>query len=486
MPLDPNNLVDHAAYKLLRHRQEAPPADLWGKITDELDDKTSRRWPVGMWWTTMLLLLVGAVGAAGYWIGTHSSAPATASDYASPPALTPAPALAEAPAFAASTGAANASEQPQEPVLSQTPPTSHLSPPTSHLSSPTSHLSHPTSHLSPPTSHLPPPTSHFSPPPSHLSPPPSHFSSPAEGVAVPQEFSLDEHLDLASSAAQLDKSDEAVVSATAPTNLEFLDLLELELFDGPNNRLRAYDCPAFSLRGDREVRMTFYAGPRLDRKVFGDVTPADDNYREARETLEDEKLGFELGLRAEVGRRAGPFVGFGLNYGNYASNFQILGPLRSETTTKEVRDENGTLIRIDTSTVILRDTTIVHNRHHTMAFFGTGGYRHQMKNVAIYVAADLGYEVVTESGGALNGRDGNTVYYALEDDGWINRTPGFTIGGRVGVDIELLRTPGDDPGRLGLLLEASARNTGVFSGSADDLSYRYGRVGFSGGLRYRF
>lgn len=270
---------------------------------------------------------------------------------------------------------------------------------------------------------------------------------------------------------------------------ELQELLVLPTTDFPNflssNKFPTLSCPAFSLRGDRELRMNVYGGPRIDRQVFASVPNADLAYLQKRENLEKEKSGIELGIRGEVGRASGPFLGFGIQFGAYRSKFDILGPLRTKFTLEEVRDENGTLIRVDTATIDYRDTTVVLNRHNTMAFYGTGGYRHQLKRLSVYVAADLGYEIVTESGGAVATRDG-FEYYSLDSDNWVNRRPGFTIGGRAGVDIALLNTIGEEPSQLGLLLEVNARNTGVFSGSEDVLSYRYSRIGFSTGLRYTF
>ena len=278
-------------------------------------------------------------------------------------------------------------------------------------------------------------------------------------------------------------------SAESLRSQEVLSIFAMPAKDFPtlrlSNKLSTFTCPAFSLKGDRELRMQVYGGPRFDRKVFSAAAPADASYLVKRETLEREVPGVEIGIRGEVGRASGPFLGLGVQYAAYNSRFNVLGPLRSEFTSKEVRDENGTLIRIDTATIFYRDTTRIQNRHNTMTFFGTGGYRHQLKKISIYVAADLGFEVVTESAGVIATRDG-IENYSVDADNWINKRPGFTIGGRAGMEIPLLRTLAEDPSDLGLLVEVNTRNTGVFSGKTDVLSYRYSRVGFTTGLRYTF
>ena len=239
------------------------------------------------------------------------------------------------------------------------------------------------------------------------------------------------------------------------------------------------------MSGDRELRVSLLAGPRFDRKVFADAPNTLSAYRSQRIELEEMLPGAELQVRAEVGRQSGMFAGVGLGLGTYRSRYAILGE-PTTTTRIEERVRDGVVVGVDTVRFVTRDTTWTSNRTRTISAGLTGGYRYTLGRVALYVAADASFDLVAEAAGTHAGLDADHQVYATGQDNWIARRPGFSMGGRVGADIDISRSLGGDPGRLAVLLEASARNTGVFSGDDDPLSFRYSRIGGSAGLRYRF
>lgn len=252
-------------------------------------------------------------------------------------------------------------------------------------------------------------------------------------------------------------------------------------------RSGSFTCPSFTpVSGDREIRLTLTGGPRVDRRQYVRAPAALAAYQERRAELEEGRMGYEVTLAAEVGRTTGVFGGVGLRLGTFKSSYAILGEPVTVVQTEQRLNDAGEVIGIDTNTFVRIDRTLVPNRQRTASVVLSGGYRYALGPAALYLAADVSYAFVTSASGTTLGVDGGHRAYASELDDWVNRRPGVAVGGRLGADIDLSRSLAGDPGRLALLLEVSARNTGVFAGADDPLSYRYSRYGASTGLRYTF
>lgn len=244
-------------------------------------------------------------------------------------------------------------------------------------------------------------------------------------------------------------------------------------------------CPRFLGGASSEVRISAYVGPRFDRRHFEEPFGQGQAYLADREAGERLEPGLVVGLRGEVGKETGAFVGLGVTYGQYRSSLDVLGPERQRLVVDRVFDAAGNLVRVDSSFVAYRDTAVVANRHTTMAFFGTAGYRHRLGKAAFYGAADLGYEVIAGSRGRVLALDGAYADLSAGDNAWVRGAPGLTLGARLGLDVDVA-TFGNASSALAWQLEFTARRTGRFSGVLDPLRYRYTRFGVSTGLRYRF
>ena len=244
-------------------------------------------------------------------------------------------------------------------------------------------------------------------------------------------------------------------------------------------------CPSLSRGVGSELRVQAYAGLRHDRRTSAVVKDGNGAYLDLRDSLETFSLGLGLGLRAELGKPTGFFGGIGLDYNYYGSEVTFYGPTTIKTNTTDVV-LNGVIIGVDTITTISREVDNARNKHHSFTFTGSVGYRYAMPRVAYYGAIDAGFEVVTYAVGANYGVDRSSYIYGTDRSDWVARTPGLSLGARVGADVELMRGIGGEPSPLGLLMEASVRRTGSFSGDADPLDYRLLRVGASVGLRYTF
>ena len=510
MSLEPRTPIDRAAHRLLHDRTERVPETLWSNVERELDASTKQRtWSA--WWLSLFVLGALAFALSTDWSATEATiagegtdeqeaeliAAATSHDVRGSTDLEEGNA-ATTPATLVETKSAGRQSAEVQPTVENVPSLS-LSQNSSHADTrslltraeavPLATLTGSATLLTTTSAAQQTTTQQ------------ARAAASTSDVAprvVPEEFAgytpqaTVSSITIATSdlpdletARSTPQAGASIPSGTA-SHQTLLPLPTQQLAPLSQQGFDKLSCPGFTpVSGDRELRVSLLAGPRFDRKVFADAPNTLSAYRSQRIELEEMLPGAELQVRAEVGRQSGMFAGVGLGLGTYRSRYAILGE-PTTTTRIEERVRDGVVVGVDTVRFVTRDTTWTSNRTRTISAGLTGGYRYTLGRVALYVAADASFDLVAEAAGTHAGLDADHQVYATGQDNWIARRPGFSMGGRVGADIDISRSLGGDPGRLAVLLEASARNTGVFSGDDDPLSFRYSRIGGSAGLRYRF
>ena len=488
MPVNPKHPLDYAARRLLRHRAESAPAGLWDAIEAELGPEPKRRRPIPAWLWSLGAAAVLAL-AWGWHLGqAPASAVAVGPSHAAS-AKTPVAMAASALTQRSVPVAVPASASQSQAAWPSTRARSAASPSSGVLGAAAAatagHASADVARREPmrPASAAALVSAADRP---QVAPQGSSLEGESRGELAPtpeppaKPLAPEEFAGYARATA--DRR-----AAYAPTTLAALPSLAFGTV-APRMR-RGLGCPSFTPAPGRELRLIFFGGPRHDQRTVTSTGPGGRGYFLLRDSLETLQLGAGAGVRLELGAEgSGMFGGIGLSYDYYSSSVRFYGPILTETTTRARTDPNtGALIGYDTVVTVTQEVTDAPGRAHSFTFTGSIGYRLRTAAADYYVAAEGGYEVVTQATGANVGADAERVGYGTNSTEWVSRQPGLSFGARLGADIGLPREGVSGPASpLGMLVELSVRRTGTLSGPADPLAYYHTRVGGSVGLRYRF
>jgi hypothetical protein len=227
--------------------------------------------------------------------------------------------------------------------------------------------------------------------------------------------------------------------------------------------------------------LDIYYAPEIASRTLESKDPALQQYVDERAHSERPILSYSMGVKASLVFGNGFTVRTGLSYSNNSERFDYIK--ETQTITKEIKDQNGNVIKTEVSELIIMDK--IYNSYKYLDIPVLLGYEADLKDFVLSLNGGIGINLsASQTGKIYKDTKNPRSFYLLESNGEANgpifrKNAGISLISSIGFNYKYNE-------RIMLLFEPSARYyLHSLSDPSNPISQNYLFLGMNVGMRYR-